>query len=199
MYRGNLRRQFQQWSVPRYIRDDLDLADGAECHVIVRLHGYRYAGVVTLTSGEEFRLPGQVAEALSARAHQNPTSAIEFSLSVTPRLENIEGGLLAKIKEAMALSPEEQQRQLANAPAAPHRIEVTTTVFIRNPVVIAVVLARANGVCEKCKTNAPFRRASDETPYLEVHHKVRLADGGVDSVQNAIALCPNCHREAHYG
>ncbi|MEY8786001.1 HNH endonuclease [Citrobacter freundii] len=22
---------------------------------------------------------------------------------------------------------------------------------------------------------------------------------GEDSVENAIALCPNCHREAHYG
>ena len=26
-----------------------------------------------------------------------------------------------------------------------------------------------------------------------------LADGGADTVENAIAVCPNCHRELHYG
>jgi 5-methylcytosine-specific restriction protein A len=34
---------------------------------------------------------------------------------------------------------------------------------------------------------------------LEVHHKKQLSEGGEDTVENAIALCPNCHREAHYG
>ncbi|MEY0334745.1 HNH endonuclease [Providencia rettgeri] len=32
-----------------------------------------------------------------------------------------------------------------------------------------------------------------------MHHVEWLANGGEDSVENAIALCPNCHREAHYG
>jgi 5-methylcytosine-specific restriction protein A len=32
-----------------------------------------------------------------------------------------------------------------------------------------------------------------------VHHRVRLADGGDDTTDNAVALCPNCHRKAHYG
>ena len=44
-----------------------------------------------------------------------------------------------------------------------------------------------------------FNRKKDNTPYLEVHHIIRLADDGDDSVENAIALCPNCHREAHFG
>ncbi|TOJ58505.1 hypothetical protein CGI36_22670 [Vibrio parahaemolyticus] len=26
-----------------------------------------------------------------------------------------------------------------------------------------------------------------------------LKDGGSDTVENVKALCPNCHREAHYG
>lgn len=70
--------------------------------------------------------------------------------------------------------------------------------FVRNPHVVAEVLRRANGTCERCRSEAPFDRA-DGTPYLEVHHIVRLADDGDDSVENAIALCPNCHRELHYG
>ena len=46
---------------------------------------------------------------------------------------------------------------------------------------------------------APFLKRSDGTPYLEVHHDVRLADGGADTVRNARALCPNCHGDAHHG
>ena len=71
--------------------------------------------------------------------------------------------------------------------------------FIRNPDVIAEVLFRANGKCEKCRKEAPFIRKSNGTPYLEVHHLKHLADGGDDSVENAIAVCPNCHREYHFG
>lgn len=74
-----------------------------------------------------------------------------------------------------------------------------TRAFKRNPDVIAEVLIRADGVCEQCDQHAPFKRASDGTPFLEVHHIIRLADGGEDTVDNTIAVCPNCHRELHYG
>jgi 5-methylcytosine-specific restriction endonuclease McrA len=40
------------------------------------------------------------------------------------------------------------------------------------------------------KKQAPFNRTKDNSPYLEVHHKKRLSEGGEDSVKNAIALCP---------
>ncbi|WP_409033890.1 HNH endonuclease [Pseudomonas sp. JUb42] len=26
-----------------------------------------------------------------------------------------------------------------------------------------------------------------------------IADGGLDTLENAVALCPNCHRASHYG
>jgi 5-methylcytosine-specific restriction protein A len=32
-----------------------------------------------------------------------------------------------------------------------------------------------------------------------VHHRIPLAKGGEDSVDNAVAVCPNCHRKGHYG
>ena len=74
-----------------------------------------------------------------------------------------------------------------------------TPVYDRNPDVIVEVLERAGSKCEKCLNDAPFKKRKDGMPYLEVHHIVRLADGGYDTVANAIALCPNCHRESHYG
>lgn len=56
---------------------------------------------------------------------------------------------------------------------------------------------RANGICEKCNKKAPFT-GIDGMPFLEVHHLLRLADDGPDSPFNVAAICPNCHRGAHY-
>ncbi|WP_394197849.1 HNH endonuclease [Litoreibacter albidus] len=62
---------------------------------------------------------------------------------------------------------------------------------------VAAVLNFANGKCEKCGSEAPFVRA-DGTPFLEVHHVRFLAEGGPDTIDNAVGLCPNCHRACHY-
>ncbi|MFV3370974.1 HNH endonuclease [Pseudomonas sp. NY15435] len=43
------------------------------------------------------------------------------------------------------------------------------------------------------------KHCTDGKPYPEVRHVVRLADGGEDTVENAIAICPNCHRLRHFG
>lgn len=80
----------------------------------------------------------------------------------------------------------------------PRTETTTTTVMGRNAAVQAWTLQQANGRCELCRDPAPFVRA-DGRPYLEVHHVRRLADGGEDVPENTVALCPNCHREAHYG
>lgn len=92
-----------------------------------------------------------------------------------------------------------RQARLAQAPVLPEKLPAISFLFRRNPDVVAEVLLRANGKCEKCCQPAPFVRASDGTPYLEVHHRVMLSRGGEDTVANAVALCPNCHREAHFG
>ena len=44
----------------------------------------------------------------------------------------------------------------------------------RHPDVVAEVLVRAQGSCERCHQPAPFLRRSDGTPYLEVHHLIPL-------------------------
>lgn len=87
---------------------------------------------------------------------------------------------------------------LKKYPKQPKQIHVYQTVYIRNPHIVVATLKRADGICEMCKSPAPFIRDSDGTPYLEVHHKIPLASGGEDTIENTIALCPNCHRRAHY-
>lgn len=56
---------------------------------------------------------------------------------------------------------------------------------------------RSNGQCEACGSFAPFK-LPDGSGFLEVHHLTRLADEGLDLPSNVAALCPNCHRRAHY-
>jgi 5-methylcytosine-specific restriction enzyme A len=107
----------------------------------------------------------------------------------------LEGAVEASLKDSRS----QRLRRLSSASAKPTKVLAKTIVYIRNPDVIAEVLLRAKGKCEKCGANAPFLRARDQTPYLEVHHKIQLAHDGDDSVLNAMALCPNCHREFHYG
>lgn len=84
-----------------------------------------------------------------------------------------------------------------NGQAVPQRTVSERATFSRDAGVKAWVLNRAKGACECCRDAAPFV-TSDGVPYLEVHHLRTLADGGSDTVANAVALCPNCHRRMHY-
>lgn len=65
--------------------------------------------------------------------------------------------------------------------------------------VVVEVLSRANGFCEDSGKEAPFKRRSDGSPYFEVHRVIPLSEGGFDTIDNTKALCPNCHREKHFG
>lgn len=134
------------------------------------------------------RVPSNVAKKIRALRH-----------TVLQSLESIEEEFDTKVAASRKLSPAQRRERLASAPQKPTKIEVRTTAFRRNPDVAAEVLSRADGFCEGCRLPAPFLRAADGSPYLELHHVVRLAIGGDDTVENALALCPNCHRKAHYG
>lgn len=86
-----------------------------------------------------------------------------------------------------------------NALRAPKRAVaklVQTSAFIRNASVAEYVKRLANGSCDLCTNAAPFLNKQKE-PYLECHHIVWLARDGEDTVENTVALCPNCHRRMH--
>ena len=83
-------------------------------------------------------------------------------------------------------------------PDLPRDVKVRKQVFReRCTAVKQFAYKRAAGVCEACGADAPFVK-EDGTPFLEIHHITRLSDGGPDKVENVAAVCPNCHREAHY-
>ncbi|HBK43044.1 MAG: hypothetical protein A2X74_09390 [Polynucleobacter sp. GWA2_45_21] len=82
--------------------------------------------------------------------------------------------------------------------STPPSVMLMITQYRRSVEVKAWVLKQAAGICECCLNAAPFSRA-DGFAYLEVHHVRKLTDGGSDTVSNTVAVCPNCHRELHYG
>jgi HNH endonuclease len=71
--------------------------------------------------------------------------------------------------------------------------------FVRDPYIVAAALARADDQCEMSNCKAQLFQQDDDRSYLEVHHIVPLGEGGDDTLINAAALCPSCHRELHFG
>lgn len=130
--------------------------------------------------------------------------------------KNVGANVAAEIEEMIALSEgkkimpvvafeiearEEAKKKSLSKPNGNRRPISTLsaiTQYQRDAAVKAWILQNANGNCESCGQEAPFN-GSDGMPFLEVHHVRQLADNGSDTVTNAVALCPNCHREAHYG
>lgn len=86
-------------------------------------------------------------------------------------------------------------RKISQAP----RTEAARNYYKRSEAVRDYVLARANGVCELCGKSAPFLRKKNSLPYLEPHHTQRVSDFGPDHPRFVAGICPNCHREIHYG
>jgi len=103
---------------------------------------------------------------------------IEFELEV-----------IDKVKKGFMQIPEGNSR--------PESKKIEVLLIARDPDVKAWILINSRGICECCGAEAPFI-SNAGIPYLEVHHVKRLADGGADTVENAVGLCPNCHKALHY-
>lgn len=100
-------------------------------------------------------------------------------------------------KQAATLSLEQlkavaEKREIIS----PEKCEISTYSYKRDPYITEFAKRQANGICQLCKMQAPFN-TSDGKPYLETHHIKWLSEGGSDSIDNTVAVCPNCHRKLH--
>lgn len=121
----------------------------------------------------------------------SPRQEIRFELQLLDSQSPVDEG---------ATSDEETLRKLAEAsskvdstPSNRGGRSYQTSKFVRE-----YALNWADGYCQGCEEEAPFKTPDDD-PYLEVHHVFRRADGGPDHPDAVIALCPNCHSKRHYG
>jgi hypothetical protein len=71
--------------------------------------------------------------------------------------------------------------------------------FKRSLAVVAGAIARAAGYCEMPGCSTKLFQKDDGQNFLEVHHIVPLGENGDDTLANAAAICPMCHRELHFG
>lgn len=99
------------------------------------------------------------------------------------------GGLPGRFVDQFSAQPD--------ADAEVERRMISGIGFVRDRVLRAQALDRANGICEYCAK--PGFATADGGMFLETHHVVPLGEGGADTEGNVAALCPNHHREAHYG
>lgn len=127
---------------------------------------------------------------------------LELSLLSSPNqstIELLEADFEVQVEAMLSAKQALRRSKLPPPGHKPSHGTATVKVYQRSAAVVAEVRLRSNGRCESCKKPAPFTKAKDGSPYLEVHHVIRLANGGDDTVQNAIAVCPNCHRFHHFG
>jgi len=101
-----------------------------------------------------------------------------------------------KARKAKRLSNEEIERRAKNAKKKVGTRNTSSQHYERDPWVAEHAKRTANGICQLCQTFAPFKNKAGE-PYLETHHIIWLAKGGEDTIENTVALCPNCHRKMH--
>lgn len=73
---------------------------------------------------------------------------------------------------------------------------IQTETYERNIYVAESAKRLADGTCQLCREPAPFSDKNGD-PFLETHHIRWLSRGGEDTIENTIALCPNCHRRMH--
>jgi hypothetical protein len=68
--------------------------------------------------------------------------------------------------------------------------------YTRTPRSLLIAALASRGIDTSVCTLCGFQ-ANPESSILELHHLTSIKDGGSDSVDNVILVCPNCHREVH--
>lgn len=170
--------------------------NGVEVHLFEVLQPamYIYHGIVQLSAPPYQET--QIDENGNPRkVWMFPLRIVNQGISVGP--ETVDAFETIQEKKASKLSSIdlEKRAQERSSNRVSNR-NITVKTFIRDPFVSEYAKRRANGVCQLCGEPAPFSD-KDNKPFLETHHIIWLANDGADSVENTVALCPNCHRKMH--
>lgn len=126
----------------------------------------------------------------------NQTNPGTFQNVTAPDVEVLNQEFKDAVKKENAKPVYKLEKAAKKKASIPSASIVQTRTFHRDPTIAAYVKKRANGYCQLCGQKAPFNDQNGD-PYLECHHIDWLSKGGIDSVENCVALCPNCHRRMH--
>jgi len=155
---------------------------------------YTYKGIVHLV-GEPLKEIQEDENGNDRTVYIFPLQ-LEYLASINEAVD-IDKIMQDNIKKLTVLNEEDLRKKTKKSEREkPGYTYTKTKVYQRSPYVIESVERRAAGICELCDKKAPFNKPNGK-PYLEVHHIVQLSKNGADKVENAVALCPNCHRKMH--
>ena len=156
---------------------------------------YTYVGPVELAANP-YQETQEDSEGKDRKVWMFPLR-LKNGLYIEPvKIEKIKDLELTRERLVQKLSRDELLHRAKLASKNPGAREVKTKQYQRNEYVAEEARRRANGICQLCEQTAPFK-SKNGIPYLEVHHVMWLANGGEDSLENTVALCPNCHRKMH--
>lgn len=162
---------------------------------VYKEHEYVYQGEVELVG-----LPYQVIEededGIERYVWKFPLKKVDGSFSFPISEKQYLEIEKSKNKQIKKLNEHQIKEKALKVDGIVDAKQVITTNRSRNPYVSKYVKNRANGKCDLCGKEAPFKN-EDDSPYLESHHVITLSENGPDVVYNAVALCPNCHRKIH--
>ncbi|MDC0325675.1 HNH endonuclease [bacterium] len=155
---------------------------------------YTYSGKVQLV-GKPYQERQPDAEGNSRKVWIFPLKPSNKNLAMVSA-ESLEKVRVYREKRARRLTDFELKRRANQAPISCGNRKVVSQQPDRNLYVSEHAKRWAQGVCQLCMKSAPFEDKTGK-PYLESHHIVWLSRGGSDTVDNTVAVCPNCHRKIH--
>jgi 5-methylcytosine-specific restriction enzyme A len=153
--------------------------------------GYRFLGNYSCANYEFREAPDRDGTIRRVIVFHLVNSALEF----TEQNESTQNNNLIRLSLEQL---KERAYKASNANEGVAGKEAKTTYRRRSQAVKDYVFARAKGICECCKLPAPFKK-KDGSDYLEPHHIRRVSDCGPDHPRWVGAVCPNCHRQIHFG
>lgn len=80
----------------------------------------------------------------------------------------------------------------------PKRKTQVSAIYDRDPLVVAIAKLRAGHKCEVEDCSSQRFKNADGDYFVEVHHLELLSEGGPDTIENAVCLCPTHHRFLHF-
>lgn len=105
-------------------------------------------------------------------------------------------GLFFIIPKLFILENEQILKRAQNASRKAATLNKVTKTFERDPNVIEYAKRWAKGICQLFDQLAPYKNKKNK-PHLHTYHIKWISKGGEDTIENTVALCPNCHDKMH--
>ena len=164
--------------------------NGITVYLFEKIHrsGFQYRGIVKL-AGKPFVAKEYDMEGNKRKLWKFPLKLLsEKDYMDISLIDEQEATLHQQVMDFFVNNPIDENAKKIQLEVAERTVK--TKVAQINAIIAVYVRMRAGEICELCGQKAPFEYKG--YPYLELEHIVPASEGGMDSVDNIAAVCPNC-------